>query len=293
MKFASLTVWNMKAWKPMTVLPLGEDPPAITSLSFNHNGKILAAAATDGMIHIFAKDMSTGFQITGWPAHDSAISSVVFGHDETSIFGLGSDGKASTCLLVLRSANCHPYLNVLVHLWLPLRYWEVVMTRSKVSIRIEGKEFLIEHWSNARPEEEVTEKTKRKTFTGLVSAAGARWIGKLLSQLGRSAIATSTAFAFDDRHFRIKATVRANQRGVFLHTLVSLIRKDLRAFCLCFPTGGNNLSWSLLGDNINDLLPFRRSIVQVQGISDGNDARIRKDLTFAEVCSKNTQSSSE
>ncbi|KAI6672404.1 hypothetical protein NL676_000310 [Syzygium grande] len=51
--FASLTVWNMKTWKAMTVLPLGEDPPAITSLCFNHNGKILAASATDGMIHMF------------------------------------------------------------------------------------------------------------------------------------------------------------------------------------------------------------------------------------------------
>ncbi|KAI8564939.1 hypothetical protein RHMOL_Rhmol03G0222200 [Rhododendron molle] len=51
--FANLTVWNMKTWKAMTVLPLGEDPPAITSLCFNHNGKILAAAATDGMIHMF------------------------------------------------------------------------------------------------------------------------------------------------------------------------------------------------------------------------------------------------
>ena len=36
-----------------TVLPLGKDPPAITSMCFNHNGKILAAAATDGMIHMF------------------------------------------------------------------------------------------------------------------------------------------------------------------------------------------------------------------------------------------------
>jgi hypothetical protein len=36
-----------------TVLPLGEDPPAITSLCFNHNGKILAASSTDGMIHMF------------------------------------------------------------------------------------------------------------------------------------------------------------------------------------------------------------------------------------------------
>ncbi|KAK2983615.1 hypothetical protein RJ640_023149, partial [Escallonia rubra] len=53
--FASLTVWNMRTWKAMTVLPLGKDPPAITSLCFNHNGKILAAAATDGMIHMFAQ----------------------------------------------------------------------------------------------------------------------------------------------------------------------------------------------------------------------------------------------
>ncbi|KAJ8531117.1 hypothetical protein K7X08_025848 [Anisodus acutangulus] len=88
---ASLTVWNMRTWKAMTVLPLGEDPPPITSVCFNHNGKLLAAAATDGMIHMF--DMSAGLQITGWPAHDSAISSVLFGSDETSIFTLGIDGK--------------------------------------------------------------------------------------------------------------------------------------------------------------------------------------------------------
>ncbi|PQP94832.1 WD repeat-containing protein 91 homolog [Prunus yedoensis var. nudiflora] len=107
--FASLTVWNMKTWKAMTVLPLGKDPPAITSLSFNHNGKILAAAATDGMIHMF--DMSAGLQITGWPAHDSAISSILFGPDETSIFSLGVDGKVLEWSLqnqgqILWSRNC-------------------------------------------------------------------------------------------------------------------------------------------------------------------------------------------
>lgn len=37
--------------------------------------------------------MSAGLQITGWPAHDSAINSILFGPDETSIFSLGSDGK--------------------------------------------------------------------------------------------------------------------------------------------------------------------------------------------------------
>ncbi|XP_076895146.1 uncharacterized protein LOC143547655 [Bidens hawaiensis] len=112
--FASLTVWNMRTWKPMAVLPLGKDPPAITSLCFNHNGKILAAAAADGMIHMF--DMSAGLQITGWPAHDSAISSVLFGPDETSIFSLGVDGKVFEWSLqnqgkVLWSRNCHRFCN--------------------------------------------------------------------------------------------------------------------------------------------------------------------------------------
>ncbi|XP_058206069.1 uncharacterized protein LOC131319705 isoform X1 [Rhododendron vialii] len=112
--FANLTVWNMKTWKAMTVLPLGEDPPAITSLCFNHNGKILAAAATDGMIHMF--DMSAGLPITGWPAHDSAISSILFGPDETSIFSLGIDGKIFEWSLqnqgkVLWSRNCSRFCN--------------------------------------------------------------------------------------------------------------------------------------------------------------------------------------
>ncbi|PIM99047.1 hypothetical protein CDL12_28462 [Handroanthus impetiginosus] len=85
--FSSLTVWNMRTWKAMShepsllsnifeeVLPLGKDPPAITSLSFNHNGKLLATAATDG--------------------NDSYVCSIRFGPDETSIFSLGTDGNAS------------------------------------------------------------------------------------------------------------------------------------------------------------------------------------------------------
>ncbi|KAG2548516.1 WD repeat-containing protein 91 homolog [Panicum virgatum] len=112
--FANLTVWHMKTWKPLTVLPLGEDPPAITSLCFNHNGKILAASATDGMIHMF--DMSAGLQITGWPAHDSPVSSVLFGPAETSIFSLGSDGKIFEWSLhnqgqILWSRDCSRFCN--------------------------------------------------------------------------------------------------------------------------------------------------------------------------------------
>ncbi|KAG2537569.1 WD repeat-containing protein 91-like [Panicum virgatum] len=112
--FANLTVWHMKTCKPLTVLPLGEDPPAITSLCFNHNGKILAASSTDGMIHMF--DMSAGLQITGWPAHDSPVSSVLFGPAETSIFSLGSDGKIFEWSLhnqgqILWSRDCSRFCN--------------------------------------------------------------------------------------------------------------------------------------------------------------------------------------
>ena len=45
--------------------------------------------------------MSAGLQITGWPAHDSAMSSLLFGPDETSIFSLGADGKVSILVLCI------------------------------------------------------------------------------------------------------------------------------------------------------------------------------------------------
>ncbi|KAG6387744.1 hypothetical protein SASPL_152936 [Salvia splendens] len=113
--FASLTVWDLKSWKAVNhkssllqlflkaVLPLGKDPPAITSLSFNRSGRLLAAAGTGGSIHMFGiltlylvknicflvfytydskfitcstkyipllrEDMSSCKQLVGWTAH--------------------------------------------------------------------------------------------------------------------------------------------------------------------------------------------------------------------------------
>ncbi|KAG4982435.1 hypothetical protein JHK87_027184 [Glycine soja] len=51
--------------------------------------------------------MSAGLQITGWPAHDSSISSILFGPDETSIFSLGSDGKANELYLLFEQFCDH------------------------------------------------------------------------------------------------------------------------------------------------------------------------------------------
>ncbi|CAA7402690.1 unnamed protein product [Spirodela intermedia] len=136
MGFASLIVWNMKTWKPTSVLPLGKDPPAITSLCFNHNGKILAASAADGMIHMF--DMSANLQITGWPAHDSAICSVLFGPDETSIFSLGSDGKMFEWSLqnqgqVLWSRDCSRFCHL----------GSSTMSRHEIGLDSDGRRLLV------------------------------------------------------------------------------------------------------------------------------------------------------
>ena len=62
------------------------------------------------------KDMSAGLQVIGWPAHDSAISSVLFGPDETSIFSLGTDGKASTSSISIDFGLKLCYASEL-HLW--------------------------------------------------------------------------------------------------------------------------------------------------------------------------------
>lgn len=59
--------------------------------------------------------MSAGLQITGWPAHDSPISSLLFGSDETSIFSLGSDGKVPA-LIGSFSYKQQAFLHYLFHL---------------------------------------------------------------------------------------------------------------------------------------------------------------------------------
>lgn len=87
----ALNIWSMRTWKALNTLALGEDPPVVTSLCFNHNGKILATSATDGLIRLF--DMVSCLPITGWPAHDNCGAACVrFSHDQSSLLSLGADG---------------------------------------------------------------------------------------------------------------------------------------------------------------------------------------------------------
>ncbi|GBG77002.1 hypothetical protein CBR_g23333 [Chara braunii] len=88
----TVAIWNMRVWKILNTLVLGEEPSLVLSLCYNHNGKILATAATDGLIRLF--DMSSCSLITSWTAHRSCAASCVrFGYNHTSVFTLGSDGN--------------------------------------------------------------------------------------------------------------------------------------------------------------------------------------------------------
>jgi WD40 repeat protein len=87
-----LSVWSLKTVRKMHTLALGAEPPAVNAITFNHNGKIIAAASDDGMVRLF--DMAGRTPIMGWASHAKAAAcSICFGPDQNSIFSLGSDGK--------------------------------------------------------------------------------------------------------------------------------------------------------------------------------------------------------
>eukprot|EP00899_Mesostigma_viride_P010119 jgi/Mesvir1/19108/Mv12853-RA.1 len=90
---------------------LTHDVAVVNSLSFNHNGKILATAASDGMLRLF--DLNSGTAIMGWPAAHAPPGSLAAGEgsarrpapwrcmgawavqyapDQNSVFSLAADG---------------------------------------------------------------------------------------------------------------------------------------------------------------------------------------------------------
>ncbi|KAF5185393.1 hypothetical protein FRX31_025018 [Thalictrum thalictroides] len=163
------------------------------------------------------------------------------------------------------------------------------MTRTRNIIQVEGKVFEFEHNTNANTEEEVEiiEKTRGRVFNCKLSKAGAKWIGKLCYQLSSTTTQTGTFFSFDDKFIKIKATIRYNKWGAFVHTIVTTKKQRKRAACLCFPSGEHQKGWDLLGCTIRDLLSptatFPMSQTQNHGGSD-HFAKVRGDFSFATAC---------
>jgi WD40 repeat protein len=59
--------------------------------TYNHNGQLLVAGATDGVVRIF--DIRKGECVDSWLAHDGSVLSLQLSVDFTSCFTLGQDGK--------------------------------------------------------------------------------------------------------------------------------------------------------------------------------------------------------
>jgi WD40 repeat protein len=61
--------------------------------TYNHNGQLLVAGATDGVVRVF--DIRKGECVDSWLAHEGSVLSLQLSADFTSCFTLGQDGKVS------------------------------------------------------------------------------------------------------------------------------------------------------------------------------------------------------
>ena len=88
-----LLAWNMKRLSegPEMSFTLSAESINVKSIKFNHNGNMLIAGCSDGMIRVF--DMNHRDAIMGWKAHDGPVSCVRYASHETSLFSVGVDGK--------------------------------------------------------------------------------------------------------------------------------------------------------------------------------------------------------
>lgn len=85
-----LVLYNLKTFKVENKLTMSKTS-TVTALSYNHNGSLVLAGSTDGMIRVF--DMKTCAAIAGFQAHSHEVAAVQFSADETSIFSVGKDNK--------------------------------------------------------------------------------------------------------------------------------------------------------------------------------------------------------
>ncbi|KAF5187760.1 hypothetical protein FRX31_022650 [Thalictrum thalictroides] len=153
-------------------------------------------------------------------------------------------------------------------------------------VYIEGKSFEIEQWRNARLEEEVgiIERGRGRVFHCNITVAGAKWLGKLLCQISVNSMAIGTTFIYEDRHFKIKSTLRSNEWGSFVHCLISPSLKGSRSGCLCLPSGVNQEGWAMFGEKLRAIFPSKKSAPKFFSTHQSHDATIKKNVSFVEAC---------
>lgn len=72
--------------------------------TFNHNGQLLVAGCSDGIVRIF--DLRRSDCIDSWTAHQGETLTIQLTADFTACYSLGSDGKASDCSTASQLTGC-------------------------------------------------------------------------------------------------------------------------------------------------------------------------------------------
>ncbi|KAM5228726.1 sperm-associated antigen 16 protein [Ctenodactylus gundi] len=82
-----IKLWDFR--KLLPIVSIDEGPSPGNEVNFDSSGRILAQASSSGLIHLL--DLKSG-QIHKLMGHDSKVNTVVFSHDDESLFSGGSDG---------------------------------------------------------------------------------------------------------------------------------------------------------------------------------------------------------
>ncbi|KAF5202027.1 Cytochrome p450 [Thalictrum thalictroides] len=130
-------------------------------------------------------------------------------------------------------------------------------------------------------EVEIIERGRGRVFSSKLTVTGARWLGKLLCQISVNSTAKGTTFIHEDRHYKIKAIVKSNEWGLYVHSLITSKKKGSRSACLCFPSGLNQEGWALFGEKIRDLFPANRANTSPPAQPQYLNNRVRSGITYA------------
>jgi WD40 repeat protein len=101
----ALSVWSLKKNCRQGILHVDCELSQINSVTFNHNGNMLAAGGADGCVRLY--DMVTFAPIMKWHAHKGQITDVHFSADQNGVFSTGLDGQVvKWSLHARRKVNC-------------------------------------------------------------------------------------------------------------------------------------------------------------------------------------------
>ncbi|CAB3359932.1 Hypothetical predicted protein [Cloeon dipterum] len=90
-KLFLLDVKSRKLERSLSLIGDSSHSVLVGCCTYNHNGQLLVAGATDGVVRIF--DIRKGECFDSWLAHEGSVLSLQLSADFTSCFTLGQDGK--------------------------------------------------------------------------------------------------------------------------------------------------------------------------------------------------------